>query len=149
LAHVSHHIGTAGSMHYESTALMRELTEAYVEAGRWNQEAPDWVCRSHRHRNAEVRVQTHKGFATVFTTCAYQLKTPFCYKIAGARQASPQIGGSLMRCGDEDLYTRHKVWSLERPKEECPTFSIDVADKKTFKTLKNKFRTQFGPGVAL
>lgn len=118
LAHITHHIGTAGSMHYESTALMRELTEAYVESGRWNNEAPDWVCRSHRHRNAEVRVQTHKGFATVFTTPAWQLKTPFAYRVAGARQTLPQIGGSLMRCGDEDLYTRHRVFTLERPKEE-------------------------------
>lgn len=117
LAHVTHHIGTAGSMHYESTALMRELTEAYVESGRWGNEAPDWVCRSHRHRNAEVRVQTLKGFATVFTTPGWQLKTPFAFKIAGARQSLPQIGGSLMRCGDEDLYTRHKVFTLSRSNE--------------------------------
>lgn len=117
LAHLSHHVGTAGSMHYESTALMRELTESYVEAGRWNNEPPDWVVRSHRHRNAEVRVQTHKGFATVFTTAAWQLKTPFAYKVAGARQAQPQIGGSLLRCGDEDLYSRHFVKSLTRPAE--------------------------------
>lgn len=117
LAHITHHVGTAGSMHYESTALMRELTEAYVEAGRWNNEPPDWVCRSHRHRNAEVRVQTHKGFATVYTTPAWQLKTPFAYKVAGARQSAPQIGGSMMRCGDADLYTRHFVRSMERPRE--------------------------------
>ncbi len=118
LAHLTHHIGVAGSMHYESTALMRELTEAYVESGRWNNEAVDWVCRSHRHRNAEVRVQTHKGFATVFTTAAWQLRTPFSFRIAGARQSLPQIGGSLMRCGDEDLFTRHRVWSLKRPRVE-------------------------------
>lgn len=118
LAHITHHIGTAGSMHYESTAPMRELTEAYVEAGRWNQEPPDWVVRSHRHRNVEVRVQTHKGFCTVCTTPAWQLKTPFAYKVAGARQSTPQIGGTVLRAGDEDLYTRHKVWSLGRPKEE-------------------------------
>jgi hypothetical protein len=118
LAHLSHHIGIAGSMHYESTAVMRELTEAYVEAGRWHNEPPDWVVRSHRHRNVEVRVQTHKGFATCCTTPAWQLKTPFAYRIAGARQAMPQIGGTVLRCGDEDLYTRHRVWSLERPKEE-------------------------------
>jgi hypothetical protein len=117
LAHISHHIGTTGSMHYESTALMKELTEAYVEAGRWHNEPPDWVARSHRHRNAEVRVQTHKGFATVFTTPAWQLQTPYSYRIAGARQSLPQIGGSLMRCGDEDLYTRHLVFNLDRPAE--------------------------------
>jgi hypothetical protein len=115
LAHITHHIGTAGSMHYESTALMRELTEAYVEAGRWNNEAPDWVVRSHRHRNTEVRVQTHKGFATCCVTAGWQLKTPFAYKIAGARQAQPQIGATLLRCGDADLFTRHRVWSLKRP----------------------------------
>ena len=75
------------------------------------------MARSHRHRNAEVRVQTHKGFATVFTTASFQLKTPFAYRIAGARQSLPQIGGSLLRCGNEDLYTRHFVKSMDRPEE--------------------------------
>jgi hypothetical protein len=117
LVHVAHHIGTSGSMHYESTALMRELTEAYVESGRWNNEPPDVVVRSHRHRNAEVRVQTYKGFATVCTTAGWQLKTPFAYRIAGARQALPQIGGTLVRAGDEDCYTRHFVKALSRPQE--------------------------------
>lgn len=117
LAHLSHHIGTSGSMHYESTAIMRELTEAYVEAGRWDDEPPDWVVRSHRHRNAEVRVQTHKGFATACVTAGWQLKTPFTYRVAGARQALPQIGGTVLRCGDQDLYTRHRVWRLSRPQE--------------------------------
>lgn len=120
LIHVSHHIGTAGSMAYESSALMRELSEAYVEAGRWHDEPPDVVVRSHRHRNTEVRVRTAKGFATVCTTPAWQLKTPFTYRIAGARQAQPQIGGTLVRCGDEEVFTRHQVWSLSRPKEVTP-----------------------------
>ncbi len=117
LAHLAHHIGTAGSMHYETTAIMKELTEAYVEAGRWGDEPPDWVVRSHRHRNAETRVLTSKGFATSFTTAAWQLKTPYAYRIAGARQARPQIGGSLIRCGTEELYTRHFVRTLSRPEE--------------------------------
>lgn len=120
LVHLSHHIGTTGSMHYESTALMRELTEAYVEAGRWKDEPPDVVIRSHRHRNSEVRVMTAKGFATVATTAGWQLKTPFTFKVAGGRQSRPQIGGTIVRCGDEEIFTRHKVWSLERPKEEAP-----------------------------
>lgn len=117
LAHLAHHVGTSGSMAYESSALMRELTEAYVEAGRWDDEPPDWVVRSHRHRNAEVRVLTSKGFATSLTTAAWQLKTPFAYRVAGARQARPQIGGTLLRCGHEDLYTRHYVKTLSRPEE--------------------------------
>lgn len=117
LVHVTHHIGVAGSMAYESTALSRELSEAYVEAGRWHHEPPDVLIRSHRHRNTEVRIQTHKGFCTVATTAGWQLKTPLTYRIAGARQATPQIGGTVVRVGGHDIYTRHKVWSIERPAE--------------------------------
>ncbi len=117
LVHCAHHIGVAGSMHYESTAVMRELTEAYVEAGRWHNEPPDVVVRSHRHRPVETRVLTYKGFATACTTAGWQLKTPFAYRIAGARQALPQIGGMLVRGGDEDCYTRHFVKALARPRE--------------------------------
>jgi hypothetical protein len=116
LVHLAHHIGTSGSMHYESSALMRELAEAYVESGRWQQEPPSAVIRSHRHRNTEVRVQTYKGFATVCTTAGWQLKTPFAYRTA-ARVATPQIGGTLVRVGDEDVYTRHFIRTLSRPQE--------------------------------
>ena len=129
LVHYTHHIGTAGSMHYESTALMRELTEAYVEAGRWGNEPPDVVVRSHRHRNAEVRVQTRKGFCTVATTAGWQLKTPFTFKIAGARQAQPQIGGTVVICGPEDIYTRHFVKSLTRSKEESNFVGVATGKK--------------------
>jgi len=117
LVHVTHHIGTTGSMHYETTAIMKELSESYTESARWAEEPPDVVVRSHRHRNAEVRIQTAKGFATSCVTPGWQLKTPFAYRIPGGRAASPQIGGTLVRCGDEDVYTRHKVWPLKRPKE--------------------------------
>ena len=118
LAHITHHIGTAGSMAYESSAVMREMSEAYVEAGRWANRPPDWVCRSHRHRSCEVRLPTHNSLATGFTTPAWQLKTPFAYRIAGARQSLPQIGGCVMVCGDVDLYTRHQVYELARPTAE-------------------------------
>jgi hypothetical protein len=117
LVHCAHHIGTTGSMHYESTAPMKELTEAYIESARWNNEPPDVVVRSHRHRVIEDRALTYKGFATVCVTPGWQLKTPFAYRIAGARQALPQIGGTLVRAGDEDCYTRHFVKTLARPEE--------------------------------
>lgn len=117
LIHVAHHIGTAGSLAYESTALSRELAEAYIEAGRWGMEPPDVIIRSHRHRNAEVRIQTQKGFCTVATTAGWQLKTPLTYRMASARQATPQIGGTVVRVGDADIYTRHKVWTIGRPAE--------------------------------
>jgi hypothetical protein len=96
---------------------MRELTDAYVESGRWNDEPPDVVVRSHRHRNSEVRIQTYKGFATVCVTPGWQLRTPFVYKLAGAKMATPQMGGTLVRAGDEDIFTRHFVKTIGRTKE--------------------------------
>ncbi len=117
LIHVAHHIGTASTLAYESTALSRELAAAYVEAGRWGQEPPDVIIRGHRHRNTEVRIQTRKGFCTVATTGCWQLKPPLIYRIAGGIQATPQIGGTVVRVGDRDIYTRHKIWTVDRPEE--------------------------------
>ena len=116
LVHVMHHIGTTGTSHYESTAVMKELTESYAEAGRWDQEPPAVVVRSHRHRNLEVRVPTKLGYGISFCTAGWQLKTPFVYRTPGGRVTVPQIGGSVVRQGDQDLYTRHRVWNLSRPK---------------------------------
>jgi hypothetical protein len=115
LVHFMHHIGTTGSNHYESTAVHKELIEAFTEAGRWGRRPPDVVCRSHRHRCIETRVPNGIGYATSFVTPGWQLRTPFAYRIAGGRQALPQIGGSLIRQGDEELYTRHCVWTMQRP----------------------------------
>jgi len=117
LVHLMHHIGTTGVSHYESSAVMKELTESYAEAGRWRKEPPDVVVRSHRHRHIEVRVPTSLGYGIAFCTAGWQLKTPFTYRTAGGRITTPQIGGSLIRQGDEDLYTRHKTWGVERPAE--------------------------------
>lgn len=116
LIHATHHIGTTGSQAYESTAVMKELAEAYAEAGRWRNRPPDVVVRSHRHRHIEIRVPTSLGYGIAFTTPAWQLKTPYTFRIPGARQSMPQIGGSVIRQGDTDLYTRHWVQSPERTK---------------------------------
>jgi hypothetical protein len=118
LVHLSHHIGTAGSLAYETSAVHKELEQAYVEAARWQNRPPDVIVRSHRHRNVETRIQTYHGFATACTTAGWQAKTPFVYKIAGGRQTLPQIGGTLVRAGDEDVFTRHRLWNLARPKTE-------------------------------
>lgn len=115
LVHAMHHIGTTGSMHYESTAVMKELSESYTEAGRWRDDPPDVVVRSHRHRHLEVRVPTKLGYGISFVTPGWQLKTPFTYKIPGGRLTTPQIGGSIIRDGDNDFYTRHRVWRMPRP----------------------------------
>jgi len=112
LVHVAHHIGGTGASAYESTAIMRELVNAYTEAGRWKQQVPDIIARSHRHRNAEVRVPSAIGYGIAFTTPGWQLKTPLVYR-TNMKLQSPQIGGSVIRAGDEDIYTRHKVWDIK------------------------------------
>jgi len=119
LINFGHHIGTSSSANYESTALYKELVEAYVDAGRWNNESPDVLVRSHRHRQFEIRIATDKGYGIPFITPGWQLKTPFVYKTGMGRSSMPQIGGYLIRTGDEDhVYTRFKVWNIQRPKEE-------------------------------
>lgn len=122
LVHALHHIGTTSSSAHETSALNAELSASYVEAGRWGHEPPDIIVRSHRHRCSEVRLAARKNgelrYATVVVTPAWQLKTPFTYKIAGARLSQPQIGGILIRQGDEELHTRVWVRDLERPREE-------------------------------
>jgi hypothetical protein len=118
LVHFLHHIGTTSSSAHESSAVNAELAAEFTEAARWGEEPPSVVVRSHRHRNIEVRIPTKKGFATATVTPAWQLKTPFTWKIPGARLAPPQIGGILIRCGDRAIYTDPFVKHIERAKVE-------------------------------
>jgi len=119
LIHFSHHIGSTQSAAYESTAVYKELIESYTESGRWKDEPPDVVVRSHRHRHFEVRISTDKGYGISMVTPAWQLKTPFVHRLALGRTGQPQVGGCLIRTGDEDaVYTRFKVWRIERTREE-------------------------------
>jgi len=120
LVHLTHHIGTAGSLAYETTGIQKELEQSFVEASRWGNRHPDVIIRSHRHRNVETRIQTAHGFSTACVTAGWQAKTPFAFKVTGGRQTLPQIGGTLVRSGDEDVYTRHRLWTLDRPKTEQP-----------------------------
>lgn len=83
-------------------------------AGRWNRRAPDIVVRSHRHRYIKVEVPTWVGNGIGLVTPGWQLKTPFVYRIPGGRASTPQLGAVLIRQGDEELYTRKKVWDIER-----------------------------------
>ena len=118
LVHFAHHVGTTGNMAYESSAVMRELVEAFNESARGRLQPPDVVVRSHRHRHLEVRVPTQHTYGISFVTAGWQGKTPFAYKIAGGRQAMPQFGGSLIRDDGIDIYTRHKTWFVQRSKPE-------------------------------
>jgi len=118
LVNILHHIGSTGSLAYETTALMKEYTEACSDAGRWNREAPQIVVRSHRHRSAEIRVPIEEGYGICIVTPGWQLKTPLVWRVPGARLTTPQFGGILIRAGDEELYTRSKIWSVDRTETE-------------------------------
>lgn len=118
LVHLLHHIGTTSSAAHEASAVNAELTAEYVEAARWNREPPDYVVRSHRHRSIAVDINSAKGYAAAIVTPAWQGKTPFVWKVPGARISEPQVGGIVIRQGDEEHYYRRKVWSFERSPEE-------------------------------
>lgn len=117
LIHFTHHVGTSNSAAYESTAVYKELVEAYNEAGRFGDKPPSAVIRSHRHRQFEVKIATQNGYAFSIVTPGWQLRTPFTYRLGLGRSSTPQIGGYLLRHGDEDtLFTRFKVWKIQRSK---------------------------------
>jgi len=118
LVHALHHIGTTSSAAHEASAVNAELTAEYVEAARWHREPPDFVVRSHRHRSIAVDLNSAKGYAAGVVTPAWQGKTPFVWKVPGARISEPQIGGVLVRQGDEEFFYRRWVRSFDRSAEE-------------------------------
>lgn len=118
LVHLLHHIGTTGSAAHEASAVNAELTASYVEAARWHREPPDFVVRSHRHRSIAVDLDSAKGYAAAIVTPAWQGKTPFTWKIPGARISEPQVGGIVIRKGDEEFYYRRWVKTFDRSQEE-------------------------------
>jgi hypothetical protein len=114
LVHCLHHIGTTSSAAHESSAVNAELTAEYVEAARWRRQPPDFIVRSHRHRSIAVDMDSAKGYAAAIVTPAWQGKTPYVWKIPGARISEPQIGGIIIRQGDEEYYYRRWVKSFDR-----------------------------------
>jgi len=118
LTHFSHHIGVTNSAAYESTAVHKELIESYAEAGRWKLESPDCVVRSHRHRFYKVELPAENTNAISVVTPSWQLKTPFVWRMGMGRSSTPQIGGIIIREGNEvPIYVRHKIWNVARSKE--------------------------------
>lgn len=119
LVHLLHHIGTTSSSAHEASAVNAELTAFYVDAARWQEEAPAYVVRSHRHRSIVVDIDAmfHNGpgYAAGIVTPGWQGKTPFAFRIAGSRVTQPQFGGFLIRQGDEEHFYRRKIYQLNRP----------------------------------
>lgn len=119
LVHLLHHIGTTSSSARETSAVNAELAAEFNEAAQWGRVPPDIIVRSHRHRYSAIELPTKRGRATAVVTPAYQGKTPFAWKIAGARLTEPQFGGLVIRHNDEGVfYVRSFVKTLERSTEE-------------------------------
>ena len=118
LVQFMHHIGTTGSQAYEATGVHKELTEAFIEAARWGEEPPDCIVRGHRHRYIETNIATKNGYASAAVCPGWQGKTPFVWKISGARLSLPQFGGLLIRHAHDRLFIDPKVFSVKRGKPE-------------------------------
>ena len=118
LINFMHHVGTVSSNAYEATAVNKELTEMYVESARWGYRAPDMICRAHRHRMIQIQIPTARGRGWAVVGPAWQGKTPFAYKVAGARVSTPQFGGYIIKHEHGFLYTVEKTWSIEPSETE-------------------------------
>lgn len=118
LVHALHHVGTTGSQAYEATAVHKELTESYGDAARWDREPPDLIVRSHRHRYIETGIPTARGHALSVVTPGWQGKTPFTWRIPGARLTTPQFGGILVRFAHARIFVDQRVWTVERSRVE-------------------------------
>jgi hypothetical protein len=119
LVHLLHHIGTTSSSARETSAVNAELAAEFNEAAQWGRVPPDIIVRSHRHRYSAIELPTKRGRATAVVTPCWQGKTPFAWKIAGARLTEPQFGGLVIRYNDEGVfYVRSFVKSMDRSPEE-------------------------------
>lgn len=119
LVHCNHHIGTTGSSAHEASAVNAELSAFYADCARWEKDPPDYIVRSHRHRSIAVEIDSARGYAACIVTPGWQGRGPFPFKIPGGRIAEPQVGGLVIRMGDEEHYWRRKVWSFKRGKVEA------------------------------
>lgn len=113
--HFTHHIATSHSPFTRTSALLREMVNHYVEAGKWGDHPYSMLVRSHRHQHDEVVQHASFGKVTAVSTPAWQLKTPYVYKIS-ARMQQPEIGGLVIRLADKELFTRAYVQRPEPPR---------------------------------
>ena len=120
IVHLAHHVGTAGSQAYESSAVMRELAESYIEAAKWGERPPDAIVRGHRHRAIKISIPTAHVEGQAVVAPGWQLKTPFSHRIAGARVSQPQFGGVVLHWSErhQELFVRTWVRSISRGEPE-------------------------------
>jgi hypothetical protein len=120
LVHITHHVGVTGSSHYESTAVYKELVEAFVESARWAERPPDICVRSHRHRAIGIVIPadltTNEAWSLV--TPSWQAKTGYIFR-TGGRMSPPQFGAVCIRVhADGAIRPAFKTWHAKRPEPE-------------------------------
>jgi hypothetical protein len=117
LCNFAHHIGVTNTSAYESTAVLKELIEAYVVTGRYNLKPPAIVVRSHRHKFISVTLSGTYVNAISLVTPSWQAFTPFMSRNIQGRVGLPEIGGVIIREGKEvPLYFRTFIKAIERDK---------------------------------
>lgn len=111
-----HHIGTSSSQAYEGTALTKTQAEQMTNAGLWGRRVAQVDVRAHRHRYAKWEKDGRDGHYIVVVLPCWQGLTPFSHKMSSP--VDPEFGGVIVRLGDEEIYTRSKVYSIEQEEEE-------------------------------
>lgn len=107
LCHFTHHISFSRSAPARAAAIGRELERLINTAATWGGEAPSGIIRSHVHSNVTTSFPTGRGPAFGFTTAAWQAKGPYSWRIGATGEV--QIGASLIRCEDNEVFSRHMV----------------------------------------
>lgn len=105
-----HHIGGGASGGYEATALSKTQHAQFAEAGRWGRDVAQVDVRSHRHRFGEWKKHGKYGYVITVVTPCWQGLTPFSHRMSDPTE--PEFGAIIVRVGDEEIYTRSKVYSI-------------------------------------
>jgi hypothetical protein len=110
----AHHISSTNSAAYETSAPMRELVAVLIESAQWGRPLPQIVVRSHRHRYTRVPIPTERGDIELVVTPAWQLKTPYFYKIDRTRM--PHIGILVILIQEDGTWQiKRKLYQLPQP----------------------------------
>lgn len=110
---IAHHIGVTSSAAYETSAPMRELVAALVEASQWGRPMPRVVVRSHRHRFVPISIPSIHGRIRCVITPGWQLRTPHVERID--RMRMPHIGGVIFKVEDDQCQEIEKIYPLPSP----------------------------------
>jgi len=116
LTHWTHHISASTSPFAQSSALQREQTKMFVHTGKWRDDPYSLLVRSHRHVHSEISERASFGKVTTLVLPAWQMVTPYVYKVSPMSQ--PEVGGSIVRLADDELFTRTFLKRVDPPREE-------------------------------